>query len=1791
MSTLKTEEATCLRLPSFSDRLFLLSKKSVKTARWSPYTYEVIIMQWCAILIAQRRTSEKPVGSTGDAYWKRVEGDGVENEILAHAAVRSIGVAIASAPMLFEVIKQSIGFRILSLFRAAAARNGRRRVPPLVVLDETLLLNLEQVISMVTDACLDARNFDSRELRQLSIDVNDSIIRFLRDMFSFLAPASVNRLILIYLARFVTKEGKQWQDRDSSIGLRCSWEIAKMRIDAMTSLVRFSDFTRVNSPQMMNWRDWMGSGPRLAPPTFFDAILEQYDSFRLPAFVGGDDVDRNAVIDIPRMRPHWLCELVVDICLLGTVHAEQYIQQRSASLLHEVFWHSAQYGKLKCRTAPIGSMFITFLEKILGNISYLSNFSPKSQLRKDLIPCAIFVLEAAPGNLLRALWRRLICRLAGKRAASIVDQNDHVQVNASKGQIELSELNDILDVFSLLNLSLKTMEYEGSEESLDPDSATDGRESVEVWRKEYLLARQHGDRRKWTSIDQSHNDNEGVYVSSISRKWEAHDSSLVIVSTAHHIVLEMHSRLSATPLGRTLLNPAVRRNRSMPRGQEHDQALNGPINGQHLNFDDVTHFVRAATSVYLQSLALRQSDIVVVRTFRVTAEAIKIFGIKMFLLAIGETLQHWMRVIFINCGARRAQVRVEATDLLELVLRSTWECFGSFFRIRVPLLAVQTEVMERIVATAAARYYRDQRRLGSTFEKFSHLNAEASLVPLWRTLDRIEKQPASQNVAFRGALVRMAGKLKKLYKAYIAARVLSFIQGANGGEIQGSGEAPGEGDLETEALLRARRINVMRVINASQGYSKQFLGFQGTGLFYSTLAHYEAVEDALLDAADIFSATELPEHRVAWLRMLADFHHSRKKFAEEATCHFYIHTTLQQASRLHGSLWSNTPFLPWTDNIPDPVYICDWENPNTDPDYEPEFEFDNSDGNFGRQVESANSFRRIFYRVANSVGIQNDDWDIGGRNLFCGVTSAYEYDTVSPWISLREMEEQMVEEAEAAAELFLQAGIVQSSRYAWTLATDYYAEKFNFTKLAIAYGNLARTVVTQVPPIDTSLPQEFSAVFGRFYRVWFHGGAPDDLTGLEFVYRTEGETLLDQFGDELRGVIQSIIPDKTPIHLLLDGRPEERVDDTGLNLGFSRIGPAPLEPVRIKVTPLRPMSRTASRTRGRPEWFVRYVEEAFADQRHRTRNDLNIRMSQRRGGSAQLDSSSDAHHRDHGRTFSASALSSGSSGMQANPQRVGSAHFNHNNRVMRSDPLSMHELAGVDKFSFVQPKDRKRTSKEWWKSHTGDFAEKTLKVTQLQVSQPFPACLTRQEVIHRIVYSQSPLEAGVDAICQWCAILFRTAVAAVGQALIGDSNDPGIGTEAAKVVADCIHSSNVKEMGLALLEKNSGFTEGDSSTDFSLDYDRLTEDEIKKLRVKIARLVIIFIELLHLLIARNRDMLLDIIQERKKSPAQDAPPAPASASSQQGGYSRSMSFGVNENRTPQLLTYSHSLTGREQGRETPTFPLPSGRSRDFSAGNAIPPTLLQPPLPPSYPASIAPGSVTARSQMTVPSPLFESVQQRRGRSISDAGLPLLAGGATASTGVGSAASTAAAVVAGAGSSQPPRRGRSGDEHSVVSASTRTDSAIAVQSELQRAFVSLCKVLYPRVQSTLQDETPRWLKQCCQDNYFSLGTYKLTKIPIGEEMCFNASGDNLPPPPGGGASPYFSGTVGGALPGMGGGGMGIAAAHDGSPGVPSDIESIMNGGSAAGGGAVGSTHSVVSRGSDLCSSSHRTGPEK
>ena len=329
-----------------------------------------------------------------------------------------------------------------------------------------------------------------------------------------------------------------------------------------------------------------------------------------------------------------------------------------------------------------------------------------------------------------------------------------------------------------------------------------------------------------------------------------------------------------------------------------------------------------------------------------------------------------------------------------------------------------------------------------------------------------------------------------------------------------------------------------------------------------------------------------------------------------------------------------------------------------------------------------------------------------------------------------------------------------------------------YAKLANVYGCLARAVVSQVPPIDASQQQEVSISLGRFYRVWFHGGAPDELIGAESVYRTASWVRLDQFGEQLREVIQCIIPDRTPIHLVLDGRADE---SSQRNYGgFSRLGPAPLKPVRIKVTPLRPLFAKGAKIRGLPEWFHRYIDEALA--RAPSRQSTKRHRGGPRGGLGDgMGRVTSPGHRGNNLSFSSSASVFASSGSSASgsmlTRRSSLSKVTDGNRGSNSGSSSAEtELVGVDKFGFLQPvhhKDRIKGNKDWWKPASGDFAQKSLKVTQLQVRQFFPACVTRQAVVHRVVFTLSPLEAGVDGVCQWSSVLFRTAVATNGMAVLG----------------------------------------------------------------------------------------------------------------------------------------------------------------------------------------------------------------------------------------------------------------------------------------------------------------------------------------------------------------------------------------------------------------------------------------
>lgn len=452
------------------------------------------------------------------------------------------------------------------------------------------------------------------------------------------------------------------------------------------------------------------------------------------------------------------------------------------------------------------------------------------------------------------------------------------------------------------------------------------------------------------------------------------------------------------------------------------------------------------------------------------------------------------------------------------------------------------------------------------------------------------------------------------------------------------------------------------------------------------------------------------------------------------------------------------------------------------------------------------------------------------------------------------------------------------------------------------------------------------------------------------------------------------------------------------------------------------------RTRGLPEWFHRYTDEMFSGRptSRPQKNEQSKRIDSTRSVPGEVHDPPHAQ----GSSFSATLFSSVGSSVVA-PAGYHLASIQNPSEVERKSRFtapSDGDLAGVDKFCFIQPKNRTRPI-EWWKPAAVDFAEKSLRVTQLQVAESFPACVSRQVVAHRLVFSQSPLEAGIDSLCQWCSILFQTAVATTGMAVLKTSFDPGIGTDAAKIVADSIHNSRVKEIGLTLLKEPSE-QQDQSLGDFTtMESGRLSDDEIAKLQIKLARLIVVFVELLHLLIGRNRDMLLEVIQDKKKSDNNGVVPP-------------------------------GSMIGKGFVRQTSTGQRSEGLRK--AGTSSVGPYTTADPTGPTATAT----TMQHRRNYTDISVKSEDV---RGRSLHN--FP-----------VGSEDNQSYQSV-------------------MTLAGVRTESAIAVQSELQRAFISLTKALYKNVQSQLLDETPRWFKQIGQDSYFSLGTYLQTKIPMAEELCF------------------------------------------------------------------------------------------
>jgi hypothetical protein len=153
----------------------------------------------------------------------------------------------------------------------------------------------------------------------------------------------------------------------------------------VTLIVRFPDFTKVNSPIISQIDSGRHHSRRfyshcleyiekeLSTMSPFAAMESQPSTRKKPSnSIAPNSGALNSGFAIPPYQPHCLAELVTDICLAASGHTEQSIQHRASSLLSELFWMHQLEGKASGTLPAIGGMYITLIPKLLDHLDHLA---------------------------------------------------------------------------------------------------------------------------------------------------------------------------------------------------------------------------------------------------------------------------------------------------------------------------------------------------------------------------------------------------------------------------------------------------------------------------------------------------------------------------------------------------------------------------------------------------------------------------------------------------------------------------------------------------------------------------------------------------------------------------------------------------------------------------------------------------------------------------------------------------------------------------------------------------------------------------------------------------------------------------------------------------------------------------------------------------------------------------------------------------------------------------------------------------------------------------------------------------------------------------------------------------------------------------------------------------------------------------------------------------------------------------------------------------------------------------
>ena len=332
-----------------------------------------------------------------------------------------------------------------------------------------------------------------------------------------------------------------------------------------------------------------------------------------------------------------------------------------------------------------------------------------------------------------------------------------------------------------------------------------------------------------------------------------------------------------------------------------------------INNLQVIYFMRTALSVILHGLYGNQTDDLLNLLFYAASTAIRNFGAKVFLVAVEDSLQDWMRISLCHCASNNIILANTASNFLLYLMRACFHYVGSTTFISNTILAVFNDVLETILDNNShlIKTYSDEDDVLETLaESIAKMRRAAKgsmmtyLYPSTLDAETVDANgypvpnlgPASTS-AFCKAVVTLMDNLEILMQANADLR--RHASHPVGFDFYGSNMLDGPWDERNSALMAAIR-NKRRVVQADAVKQAPLSGF-----------HLEEVMMRLSMAAEVYDPFKLPRLRMFWLENLAMLHKRNANRAEGAEVRWRIFKVCELVEDTWRSQWVARPPLAW----------------------------------------------------------------------------------------------------------------------------------------------------------------------------------------------------------------------------------------------------------------------------------------------------------------------------------------------------------------------------------------------------------------------------------------------------------------------------------------------------------------------------------------------------------------------------------------------------------------------------------------------------------------------------------------------------------------------------------------------------------------------------------------------------------------------------------------------------------------------------------------------------------------